>query len=44
MGDAHRCTPDTPCDEGEGDADRDEDCLRGLVVEENTGARYGLDQ
>ncbi|MEZ4237176.1 MAG: M23 family metallopeptidase [Myxococcota bacterium] len=42
-GDWAYCTPDWPCDVGEGDCDTDADCETRRVCTPDTGARYGLD-
>lgn len=44
LGDWDRCTPGTPCDEGEGDCDTDSDCLSGLRCRHDMGHVYGYDQ
>jgi hypothetical protein len=36
------CTVACPCDEGEGDCDRDNECANGTVCVNNKGAQYGL--
>lgn len=36
------CTSACPCDEGQGDCDRDNHCLPGLICRHNVGASYGV--
>lgn len=36
------CSPDCPCDVGEGDCDSSADCAPGLACVDNAGAQYGL--
>src|SRR5690606_3188391 len=36
------CSPDCPCEPGEGDCDNDRDCAPGLVCAKNIGAHFGF--
>ena len=35
------CTPDAPCEEGEGDCDSDSECMFGLKCGDNNCKQYG---
>ncbi len=37
------CTPDCPCESGEGDCDNDSECAPGLVCTFNVGADFGFE-
>jgi hypothetical protein len=42
-GDGAYCSPECPCDAGQGDCDNDAECGDGLVCVMNVGATFGLD-
>ncbi|RMH15113.1 MAG: hypothetical protein D6696_21545 [Acidobacteria bacterium] len=42
VGNGRFCTDCGPCDEGEGDCDRDSECRSGLVCADNVGADFGF--
>lgn len=42
FGDWDYCKSTCPCEHGEGDCDRDSECLPGLECVDNVGAQYGL--
>ena len=41
VGAGNYCSPECPCDAGEGDCDRTSDCASGLTCASNVGAAYG---
>lgn len=42
-GEWHTCSPECPCDQGEGDCDSDSECAAGLTCVKDVGANYGFD-